>query len=60
MPCCRSLASLLLAATLLPCLQAQVPLRNAADLQKQLDRLQTVGSVLYIACLLYTSPSPRD
>jgi LmbE family N-acetylglucosaminyl deacetylase len=49
MPCCRSLASLLLAATLLPWLQAQVPVRDAAELQKQLDRLQTLGSVLYVA-----------
>lgn len=30
-------------------LRAQVPVRDAADLQKQLERLQTVGSVLYIA-----------
>ncbi len=33
----------------LPGLQAQAPIRDAADLQKQLDRLQTVGSVLYVA-----------
>ena len=33
----------------LPGLQAQAPVRDAADLQKQLDRLQTVGSVLYVA-----------
>jgi len=45
----RPIASLVLALPLLPCLQAQVSVRNAADLQKQLDRLQTVGSVLYIA-----------
>jgi LmbE family N-acetylglucosaminyl deacetylase len=30
-------------------LSAQVPVRNAAELQKQLDRLQVVGSVLYVA-----------
>ncbi|HJV49802.1 MAG TPA: PIG-L family deacetylase [Geothrix sp.] len=46
MPNLRRIASLALA---LPCLQAQVPVRDAAELQKQLDRLQTVGSVLYIA-----------
>ena len=45
----RPLASLILVATLVPGAQAQVPVRNAADLQKQLDRLQTLGSVLYIA-----------
>jgi LmbE family N-acetylglucosaminyl deacetylase len=45
----RRFASTLLATTVLPWLQAQVPVRDAADLQKQLDRLQTVGSVLYIA-----------
>jgi len=45
----RPIASLVLAATVLPWLQAQVPVRNAAELQKQLDRLQTLGSVLYIA-----------
>ena len=33
----------------LPGLQAQAPVRDAADLQKQLDHLQTVGSVLYVA-----------
>ncbi|WP_257306504.1 PIG-L family deacetylase [Geothrix campi] len=45
---CRSLVIVLVAA-LVPWLQAQVPVRDAADLRKQLDRLQTVGSVLYIA-----------
>lgn len=45
----RPLASLILVATLVPGAQAQVPVRDAADLQKQLDRLQTLGSVLYIA-----------
>ena len=40
-------ATLLLLA--LPGLQAQLPVRDAAELQKQLDRLQTVGSVLYVA-----------
>ena len=33
----------------LPGLRAQAPVRDAADLLKQLDRLQTVGSVLYVA-----------
>lgn len=32
-----------------PGLSAQVPVRDAAELEKQLDRLQTVGSVLYLA-----------
>ena len=45
----RRIASMALAALVLPCLQAQVPVRDAANLQKQLDRLQVVGSVLYIA-----------
>lgn len=43
----------ILAATLsvvaLPCLQALAQTRDAAELLKQLDRLQAVGSVLYIA-----------
>ena len=43
------LASIALAAMVLPWLQAQVPVRNAAEVQKQLDRMQTLGSVLYIA-----------
>ncbi|MFN7957886.1 MAG: PIG-L family deacetylase [Holophagaceae bacterium] len=45
----RPIASLVLAAAALPCLQAQVPVQNGAELLKQLDRLQTLGSVLYIA-----------
>ncbi len=49
MPTLRRIASIALAATVLTWLQAQVPVRDAAELQKQLDRLQTVGSVLYIA-----------
>ncbi len=49
MPHLRRIATLALAATVLPWLQAQVPVRDAADLQKQLDRLQTLGSVLYLA-----------
>ncbi len=49
MPILRRIATLVLAATILPWLRAQVPVRNAADLLKQLDRLQVVGSVLYIA-----------
>ena len=49
MPTLRRIASIALAATVLSWLQAQVPARDAADLQKQLDRLQTMGSVLYIA-----------
>ncbi len=49
MPDLRRLAALVLAATVLVGLQAQVPARDAAELQKQLDRLQTLGSVLYIA-----------
>ncbi|MBK9795432.1 MAG: PIG-L family deacetylase [Holophagaceae bacterium] len=49
MPLLRPIATLALAAAVLPWLQAQVPARDAADLQKQLDRLQVVGSVLYIA-----------
>ncbi len=49
MPRFHRIASLVLAATALPGLQAQVPVRNAAELQKQLDRLQTLGSVLYLA-----------
>ena len=49
MPILRRIASIVLAATVLSWLQAQVPVRNAAELQKQLDRLQTMGSVLYIA-----------
>ncbi len=44
-----SLVPLLLGFLVLPWLQAQVPVRDAAELQKQLDRLQTLGSVLYIA-----------
>ena len=43
------LAPLLMGFLVVPWLQAQVPVRDAAELQKQLDRLQTVGSVLYIA-----------
>jgi LmbE family N-acetylglucosaminyl deacetylase len=42
-------ALIVLGATVLPWLQAQVPVRDAAEVQKQLDRLQTLGSVLYIA-----------
>ena len=49
MPTLRRIAAIALAATVLTWLQAQVPVRDAAELQKQLDRLQTVGSVLYIA-----------
>ena len=45
----RRIAALVLAATVLASLQAQVPTKDGADLQKQLDRLQTLGSVLYIA-----------
>jgi LmbE family N-acetylglucosaminyl deacetylase len=45
----RRILVFVLGATLVPWLQAQVPVRDAAELQKQLDRLQTVGSVLYIA-----------
>ncbi|HEY3271738.1 MAG TPA: PIG-L family deacetylase [Geothrix sp.] len=40
---------IVLVAALAPWLPAQVPVRDAAELQKQLDRLQTLGSVLYIA-----------
>ena len=47
MPIRRFAVTLSLGALLL--LQAQVPVRNAGELQKQLDRLQVVGSVLYIA-----------
>jgi LmbE family N-acetylglucosaminyl deacetylase len=49
MPTLRRILLIVLGATLVPWLQAQVPMRDAAELQKQLDRLQTVGSVLYIA-----------
>jgi len=49
MPRFPRLASFALAALALPCVRAQVPVRDAAELQKQLDRLQTLGSVLYIA-----------
>ncbi|MCE1204558.1 MAG: PIG-L family deacetylase [Holophagaceae bacterium] len=49
MPRFAHLAPFVLVATALPWLQAQVPVRDAAELQKQLDRLQTLGSVLYIA-----------
>ena len=45
----RRIVLVLLGAMVLPWLQAQVPVRNAAEVQKQLDRLQTLGSVLYIA-----------
>src|SRR5512133_342473 len=45
----RRILVFVLGVTLVPWLQAQVPVRDAAELQKQLDRLQTVGSVLYIA-----------
>ncbi|WP_243287314.1 PIG-L family deacetylase [Geothrix terrae] len=45
----RWILLLVLGAVLGPWLGAQVPVRDGADLQKQLDRLQTVGSVLYIA-----------
>ena len=38
-----------LGATVLPWLQAQVPVRDAAEVQKALDKLQVVGSVLYLA-----------
>ncbi len=47
MPILRPIATLCLGALVL--LRAQVPVRNAAELQKQLDRLQVLGSVLYIA-----------
>ena len=30
------------------------------ELQVALDKLDSVGGYGYIACLLYTSPSPRD
>src|ERR1035438_4396097 len=43
------IATLALAVLVPAWLQSQVPEWSAADLQKQLDRLQTVGSVLYIA-----------
>ncbi|HEX7553994.1 MAG TPA: hypothetical protein VF378_10595, partial [Geothrix sp.] len=49
MPISRPFATLCLGALVLPWLSAQVPVRNAAELQKQLDRLQVVGSVLYVA-----------
>lgn len=49
MPNLRRTASFVLAALALPGLQAQVPVRDAAELRKQLDRLQVVGSVLYVA-----------
>jgi len=49
MPRFPRLASFALAALVLPGVQAQVPVRDAAELQKQLDRLQTLGSVLYVA-----------
>ena len=49
MPILRRIASFALAATVLTTLRAQVPVRDAAELQKQLDRLQTLGSVLYLA-----------
>lgn len=45
----RHFATLCLGALILPWLQAQVPGRHSAELQKQLDRLQVVGSVLYVA-----------
>ncbi|HJW72820.1 MAG TPA: PIG-L family deacetylase [Geothrix sp.] len=45
----RRLPAIILGITLLPWLPAQVPIRDAAAVQKQLDRLQVVGSVLYIA-----------
>jgi LmbE family N-acetylglucosaminyl deacetylase len=45
----RCIVAIVLGALVLPCLQAQVPVRDAAEVQKQLDRLQTLGSVLYIA-----------
>jgi len=45
----RPAAILLLAALVGPPLRTQVPIRDAAEVQKQLDRLQVVGSVLYIA-----------
>ncbi|WP_243304262.1 PIG-L family deacetylase [Geothrix oryzisoli] len=45
----RRILLLVLGALLGPRLPAQGPVRDAADLQKQLNRLQTVGSVLYIA-----------
>src|SRR5664279_1548790 len=45
----RRIAAILLAATIFSWLQAQVPVRDAAEVQKQLDRLQTLGSALYIA-----------
>ena len=45
----RPLAALILGALALQPIGAQVPVRDAADLQKQLDRLQTLGTVLYIA-----------
>ncbi len=45
----RRIVLVLLGAMILPWLQAQVPVRDAAEMQKQLDRLQTLGSVLYIA-----------
>src|SRR5664279_3854340 len=49
MPILCRFATILLGVMVLPWLSAQVPVRNAAELQKQLDRLQVVGSVLYIA-----------
>ena len=45
----RRIAAIVLGAMVFAWLQAQVPVRDAAEVQKQLDRLQTVGSVLYIA-----------
>ena len=49
MPTLRRIAAIVLGATILTGLQAQVPVRDAAEVQKQLDHLQTLGSVLYIA-----------
>jgi LmbE family N-acetylglucosaminyl deacetylase len=45
----RRIAIIALGALVLPWLQAQVPVRDAAEVQKQLDRLQALGTVLYIA-----------
>ena len=45
----RSIVAIVLGAVVLPHLRAQVPVRDATEVQKQLDRLQTLGSVLYIA-----------
>ena len=45
----RRFATLCLGTLILPWLQGQVPVRNAAEINKQLDRLQVVGSVLYVA-----------